>query len=65
MQGGLTATLLSVAVIAIIAAIILLSLAGIRLIRTGTDKKRGTLMLAAALVLLGNLLIWTWPLQPI
>ncbi|WP_420137175.1 hypothetical protein [Sphingomonas sp.] len=27
------------------------------------DKLRGVLMLVAALVLLGNVLIWTWPLS--
>ena len=34
---------------------------GIVLIRRGTDRTRGILMLVAALVLLGNVLIWTLP----
>lgn len=34
---------------------------GIVLIRRGEDKKRATLMLVAAAVMLGNVLIWTWP----
>jgi hypothetical protein len=34
---------------------------GAWLIVKGGERKRGTLMLAAALVLLGNVLIWTWP----
>jgi hypothetical protein len=32
---------------------------GLYLILKGTDRRKGTLMLVAALVMLGNVLIWT------
>ena len=32
---------------------------GVRLALRGEDRKRGLLMIAAALVLVGNVLIWT------
>ncbi len=38
-----------------------LSFGGIVLLRRGTDTKRGILMLVAALVLLANVLLITWP----
>ena len=34
---------------------------GISLVRKGADRRRGLLMLVAALVLLGNVLIWALP----
>lgn len=34
---------------------------GIALWRRGEDRRRAGLMLVAALVLFGNVLIWTWP----
>ena len=34
---------------------------GISLVHKGADRRRGILMLVAALVLLGNVLIWTVP----
>ncbi len=40
----------------VIAALILF-IGGVRMV--GSDKKRGLLMLAAAAVILGNVLIWT------
>ena len=46
---------LGVAMIAVFALIF----GGIYLLRTRRDTKRGWLMLVAALVLLGNVLIWT------
>ncbi len=49
--------LLSVAMLAVIALV----WGGIFLLRSGTDHKRAALMLVAALVLFGNILIWTWP----
>jgi hypothetical protein len=56
MMGGASFNLfLSIAMIAVAA----LSLGGISLIRRGQDRKRGWLMIVAALVLLGNVLIWT------
>ena len=55
MQTGLPALLLSIAVIAVGVLVI----AGIRLVRTG-DRGKGILMLIAAAVLLGNVLIWGW-----
>ena len=44
--------------IAMLAAFVLVA-GAVRLLRSGTDRKRGVLMLVAALVLLGNVLIWT------
>lgn len=49
--------LLSVAMLVVIA----LAWGSFFLLRRGTDRKRAVLMLAAAAVLLGNILIWTWP----
>jgi len=49
--------LLSVAMLVVIALV----WDGTFLLRRGTDRKRAVLMLLAALVLLGNILIWTWP----
>lgn len=34
---------------------------GVILLRRGNDRKRGILMLVAAAVLLGNVLIWSLP----
>ena len=44
--------------LAMIAAFVLL-IAGIRLVRRPTDRQRGLLMIAAAIVLIANVLIWT------
>jgi len=44
--------------LAMIAAILLV-LGGIRLIRRGENRQQGWLMLVAAMVLVGNVLIWT------
>lgn len=49
--------LLSVAMLVVIALV----WGGTFLLRRGTDRKRAVLMLLAALVLLGNILIWSWP----
>lgn len=51
-------TLLSIAVLAIFA----LALGGVWLIAKRRDRTRGVLMVLAALVLLGNVLIWAWPM---
>jgi len=52
-------TLASLALtLAMIAAMALL-IGGIALVRRPRDRKRGALMIVAALVLLGNVLIWT------
>jgi hypothetical protein len=58
MQNGLPATLLSLAVI----AIFILLWGGVRLMRQG-NRQKGLLMLAAAIVLFGNVLVWAWPLD--
>jgi hypothetical protein len=50
-------TLATVAVLALI-------LGGRHMIRSGSDRKRGWLMIVAAIVLLTNILILTWPVQP-
>lgn len=46
--------------VAVIAALIL-ALAGARLVWTGRDRMRGGLMIAVALVLILNLMIWSVP----
>jgi hypothetical protein len=48
---------LSIAMLAVFA----LGAGGAWLIVKARDRKRGVLMLVAALVLLGNVLIWAWP----
>lgn len=57
-MSGPGALLLSIAMI----ASFLLAIGGIALIARGTDRKKGVLMALAALVLAGNVLVWTWPL---
>jgi hypothetical protein len=54
-MAGLAATLLSTAVIAALA----LAGGGIWLLAKGRDRKRGLLMLLAAVVTFANVLIWT------
>ena len=49
---------LSIAMFAVLA----LALGGGWLIGKRRDRTRGVLMLVAAIVLLGNVLIWAWPL---
>jgi hypothetical protein len=46
--------------IAMVAAFLLL-IAGMKLLRAPADRRRGALMIIAALVIAGNVLIWTWP----
>jgi len=58
MTSGLGATLLSVAVIAALA----LAAGAFNLLRKRRDRKRAILMLVAAAVLVGNVMIWTVPL---
>ncbi len=55
MQGGLSAVLLSVTML----AAFLLAAGGTAMIVKARDRKKGVLMIVAALVLLGNVLIWT------
>jgi hypothetical protein len=50
--------LLSVAMIAALA----LAIGGVNRLRVPSDRFRGALMIVAALVLVGNALIWSWPL---
>lgn len=54
---GVGATLLSVAVIAALA----LTVGAVNLLRKHQDRKRAILMLVAAAVLVGNVIIWTIP----
>lgn len=42
-------------------AALILAIAGSRLVWTGRDRKRGGLMIAVAIVILLNLLIWSVP----
>jgi len=53
--SDLTSAVMAVAMI----AALLLAIGGIRLARRKADRGRGLLMLAAAVVLIGNVLIWT------
>jgi hypothetical protein len=55
MITGFPALLLAVAVIAAFA----LAAGGVWLLARGGDRKRGLLMLLAALVTFGNVLVWT------
>lgn len=55
LMGWLAATTLSVTMI----AVFLLAGGGAVLLVRGHNRKQGALMLVAALVLLGNVLIWT------
>ena len=57
MQGGFAAVSMSIGVI----AVFLLTGGGVRLIRSG-QRRKAALMIAAALVLLLNLLIWAMPI---
>ena len=50
--------LLSIAMV----ASFMLVLGGWRTITRGGERLRGILMIVAALVLLGNVVIWAWPL---
>ena len=58
MNSGIGNLALSIAMI----AVLLLGAGGMWLIVRQGEKKRGILMLAAALVILGNVLIWTVPM---
>jgi hypothetical protein len=49
---------LSITMVAIVALI----WGGMKLVRGTDDRRRGWLMLTAALVLFGNVLIWAWPI---
>jgi hypothetical protein len=53
----LAVTALSLGVLATVA----LAAGALWLITRGGNPKKGALMLCAAAVLLGNVLIWTWP----
>ena len=55
MTSGFASVLLSIAMI----AVLLVGAGGMWMIVRGRDFKKGVLMLIAALVLLGNVLIWT------
>ena len=50
--------LLSLSVLAVFALVY----GGVRLISGGQQRGKAVLMLIAALVILGNILIWSWPL---
>lgn len=59
MPAGNTSLFLTVAMLAVFALVA----GGVYLIRRRvTDRRRGVLMIVAALVLLGNVLILTWPI---
>lgn len=48
----------------VILAVFALLVGGGRLVLRPGDRLRGTLMIVAALVLLGNVLLWSLPLPP-
>jgi len=52
-------TIASAAMAIAMIAVFLLLLGGIRMIRRGEYKQQGWLMIVAAMVLFGNVLIWT------
>jgi hypothetical protein len=54
-MGTIASTALAIAMI----AAFLLVLGGIRLIRGGQYRQQGWLMIVAAMVLVGNVLVWT------
>lgn len=54
-MGGLSSTMMAIAMI----AAFLLIIGGIRLVMRREERGRGLLMLGAAAVLIGNVLIWT------
>lgn len=59
MQAGTSSVVLGIAMLAVFALV----WGGIYLIRRNrVDRTRGVLMLVAAVVLLGNVLIATWPM---
>jgi predicted MFS family arabinose efflux permease len=53
--GSIAGAAPGIAMLAVFACVI----GGIYLIRTRRDRRKGVLMIAMALVLLGNVLIWT------
>jgi len=55
--GTTSALILSIAM----AAAFVLLVGGIKLTLRAGDRRRGMLMIVAALVLAANVLIWTWP----
>jgi hypothetical protein len=54
-MGTVAAATLTIAMI----AVFLLAVGGIRLVMRGKERQKGWLMIVAAMVLLGNVLIWT------
>jgi hypothetical protein len=58
MIGGITNLALSLAMLAAAA----LAGGGLYLVLGKRDRTRGALMIGVALVLIGNVLIWVWPI---
>ncbi len=50
-------TIASAALAVVMIAALILMIGGLKMV--GKDRKRGLLMIAAALVLVGNVLVWT------
>ncbi|WP_294358917.1 hypothetical protein [uncultured Sphingomonas sp.] len=59
MTGGVYGTIASAAPAIAMLGVFACVIGGIQLIRTGRDRRKGVLMLVVALVLLGNVLVWT------
>ena len=59
MTGGVYGSIASAAPAIAMLGVFACLIGGGYLIRTGRDRRKGVLMIAMALVLLGNVLIWT------
>ena len=57
-MSGSSPILMSLAVLAVFALVY----GGVRLILRGAERRKGALMLIAAFVILGNVILWSWPL---
>ena len=61
MQPAFLTALSDIAPAIAMLAVFALGAGGVWLIRKGHDRRKGVLMLVAAAVLLGNVLLWTLP----
>ena len=59
MKGFAVSTIASAALAIAMIAAFLLVIGGMKLVRTPATRKNGVLMMVAAAVLIGNVLIWT------
>ncbi|SEK61115.1 hypothetical protein SAMN05216382_0755 [Sphingomonas palmae] len=59
MTGGVYGSIASAAPAIAMLGMFACVIGGVQLIRSGRDRRKGVLMIAVALVLLSNVLIWT------